>query len=87
MRDLHLQHRTRAPLPQIHALGQPADKRVRLPRNLITQTAEHFVRPGDVKYRREAVNQQVARLVRLDQPQLHPVRARVEIENPSADGC
>ena len=32
MRDLDLQHGTRALLPQIHALGRAAGKRVRLPR-------------------------------------------------------
>src|SRR5467141_1694567 len=49
--------------------------------------AEHRVRARDIERRCEAVNQQVARLVRLDQPELHPVRARVEIENPSAEFC
>src|SRR6266404_3593222 len=87
MRDLDLEHRTRAPLPQIHSFGQTAGKRMRLPRGFFAQMAELRVRARDIERRCEAVNQQVARLIRLDQPELHPVRARVEIEDPSAEFC
>ena len=83
MCDLNLEHGAGSLLPQIHALGRAAGQRVGLPRGFSAQAAQNGIRPRYVKYRREAVNQPVARLVRADQPQRHPVRARVEIEEAS----
>ncbi len=57
MRDFDLQHWARALLPQIHALGDAAGERLRLPRGFIVQMPKHGVRPRDVKHRRETVNQ------------------------------
>ena len=82
VRDSDLQHLKRRWLPQIGALPQAAPQRGPPPEGLLKPP-----QPGRSAVREEGgrkrINQPVALLALFDQPQGHPLRAGVEVQEPS----
>jgi uncharacterized repeat protein (TIGR03803 family) len=68
---------------KVGALGEPAGEIGCESLERLLQSLEACGQSAHVERGHEAVNQSVALLVRLDQPQGHPLRTRVKIEDPS----
>src|SRR5580693_865651 len=69
--------------PQVRAFCESRTQFRGLVSSGVLQLDKFLVVSRNVKGRREAIGQTVARLVPVDQPQGHSVLVRVEVENPS----